>query len=190
MLLAAVAALSSALQAGTPPLEAAALVRAHFSFVWRSLRRLGLSEADADDATQQVFLVAARRIGAIEPGKEKSFLFGVALRTAQKARRSYARRREAPDDELAYRRDSTPGPDELLDRQRARALLDHLLDELGEELRVVFISYELEQMTMAEIAQALGIPPGTVASRLRRARAAFTARVAELEGAPAPGVTP
>src|SRR5512142_2066304 len=65
-----------------------ALVDAHFEFVWRSLRRLGLSSADADDATQEVFLVAIRRLDDIDPESERSFLYGTALRVAAVQRRS------------------------------------------------------------------------------------------------------
>lgn len=161
-----------------------ALVRQHFTFVWRSLRRLGVPAGDADDAAQQVFLTTSGKVACIRPGCERSFLFGVALRTAQRWRRTAARRRETTEDALTTRRDSSPGPDELCDRERARRLLDTVLDEMPPELRDVFVSYELEELTMAEIAEALGLPPGTVASRLRRARAHFSERVARLD---APG---
>src|SRR5690242_17321725 len=70
-----------------------ALQEEHFEFLWRSLRRLGVPEADVDDAVQQVFLVAARR--EILPGSERSFLFATALRVASHARRTLRRRRES-----------------------------------------------------------------------------------------------
>lgn len=172
--------------AGAAPARPAALeglVREHFAFVWRSLRRLGVPVGDADDAAQQVFLTTAGKLACIRPGCERAFLFGVALRTAQRWRRTTARRRETADDLLDTQRDSSPGPDELCDRERARRLLDTILDEMSPELRDVFVSYELEELTMAEIAEALGIPAGTVASRLRRARAHFSERVARLDTA-------
>ena len=158
-----------------------ALVRAHFAFVWRVLRRLGLSESDADDATQQVFLVAARRSADIAAGSERAFLFGTAMNVASRAQRSERRRREDPDAELDERRDSKPGPEELVDRRRARELLDRVLGEMTLELRLVFVLYEVEELTMIEIARLLEVPQGTVASRLRRAREDFNARVASLE---------
>jgi RNA polymerase sigma-70 factor (ECF subfamily) len=65
-----------------------------------------------------------------------------------------------------------------MDRERARDLLDRVLDEMDLDLRVVFVLYELEEMTMADIASSLELAPGTVASRLRRARADFGERVA------------
>src|SRR6516162_7479374 len=71
-----------------------ALVVAHFDFIWRSLRRLGVPEAGVDDATQRVFCVALRRLEDIEPGRERAFLFHTAMNVATDARRALARSRE------------------------------------------------------------------------------------------------
>jgi RNA polymerase sigma-70 factor (ECF subfamily) len=122
-----------------------------------------------------VFLVASRKVEAIEPGREKAFLFGTALRVASRARRTQQRRREVLDGEPADRVDEAPGADDLLDRARAKAELQGILDEMPLELRAVFVLYELEQVTMVEIAALLALPSGTVASRLRRAREHFEA---------------
>jgi RNA polymerase sigma-70 factor (ECF subfamily) len=161
--------------AGAGAARVRALVTESFSFVWRSLVRLGVPRADAEDALQQVFLVAAGKIDEIEPGRERAFLFGTALRIASRARRSAQRRHEVLEGEPEDRRDSRPDAEELLDRARARAELDRILDEMPIELRAVFVLFELEQVTMAEIATMLELPPGTVASRLRRAREHFQA---------------
>lgn len=64
-------------------------------------------------------------------------------------------------------------PARIIDRKRARLILDDLLAELPEELRAVFVLYEIEGITVPEIAQVLDLAPGTTASRLRRAREAF-----------------
>jgi RNA polymerase sigma-70 factor (ECF subfamily) len=157
------------------------LVREHFAFVWRVLRRLGLSESDADDAAQQVFLSASRRLSDIGVGSERGFLFSTAVNIAAHAHRSQKRWQEMPDSEIDDRRDSVPGAEELIDRRRARELLDEILRAMPMELRLVFVLFEVEQLTMAEIARMIDMPPGTVASRLRRAREDFAARVKRVE---------
>jgi RNA polymerase sigma-70 factor, ECF subfamily len=159
----------------------AELVKGEFAFVWRVLRRLGLPEGDADDGAQQVFLVAARRLEEINPGSERAFLFSTAYHVAAHARRTHERRREVSDSELEESRDSIPSPEEMLDRRRARELLDEILESMPVELRVVFVLYEVEELTMAEIARLLELPAGTVASRLRRARDDFSARLQRIE---------
>ncbi len=162
------------------------LVTGHFDFTWRSLVRLGVARADADDAAQQVFLVASRRLEDVEEGRERAFLFGACLRIAARHRRTVERRREAGDGVPETLPDPGLPPDEACDRLKARALLDRVLEALPLELRAVFVLYELEEQTMADIADTLAIPPGTVASRLRRARELFREQVAAL--APTGGV--
>lgn len=159
----------------------AGLVREHYAFVWRLLRRLGLREGDADDAAQQVFLTASRRLQAVEPARERSFLYGVALNVGARARRSLGRRREEPLEAARERLAPEPNAEQLLERRQARALLDRLLDEMPEELRVVFVLFELEELSTPQIAELCEIPPGTAASRLRRAREDFEERVARAE---------
>jgi len=153
-----------------------ALVRAHHDFIWRLLRRLGIPESNVDDALQQVFCVAARRIGDIAPGSERSFLFGSAMRVASDQRRSAAQR-ERPTAVPADQVDPRPSPEELVDTRRKRALLDEILDAMAMDLRTVLVLFELEQMTKSEVAELLGIPVGTAVSRLRRAREEFKAAV-------------
>jgi len=155
-----------------------AMFTAHFDFVWRSLRRLGVPDGGVDDAAQEVFVVAQRKLRVIEAGKEKAFLFGTAVRVAADARRARGRRRETPS-ETDVSPDLGAPADELVDHKRARELLDRVVAALPDDARPVFVLYELEGMTMAEIATCLAIPPGTVASRLRRAREAFERVIAE-----------
>ena len=134
---------------------------------------------DVDDGAQRVFLTASRKLGAIRPGAERSFLFQTALRVAADSRRTHRRRREvaesAGDEQTAER---APGAEELLDLYRARKHLDRILDEMELDLRAVFVLFELDQLTMAEIAELLDLPAGTVASRLRRARVQFREKAA------------
>jgi RNA polymerase sigma-70 factor, ECF subfamily len=160
----------------------------HFDFVWRSVRRLGVPSHAIDDAAQEVFVVASRRLAIIEPGKEKAFLAGTAVRVASDARRSQGRRREDRDVEVDEESAHTPGADELVDQKRAREMLDEIIAELPDETGPVFVLHELEGMTMAEIATCLDLKPGTVASRLRRARAAFEEAIARLQAPRRPHV--
>jgi RNA polymerase sigma-70 factor (ECF subfamily) len=155
-----------------------AFVREHHAFVWRVLRRSGLVPADADDAAQRVFLVAAGRLDQIEPGSERAFLYRTAAQVAANARRAVGRRRETSGLEEGEEPGTLPAPDDLLDQRRARDLLDRVLGELSEDLRATFVLFEIEGLRAPEIAQAIGVPVGTVASRLRRARAEVKERVA------------
>ncbi len=154
------------------------LVDTHFDFVWRSLRRLGVPETDVDDCAQQVFWVAARRLGDIERASERAFLFSTAMRVASDARRSRTRRREVKDDDALDLHDPGPDPEQVVGLRRARAVLDEVLDALPMELRAPFVLFELEELPAADIAALLELPVGTVASRLRRAREEFRAIVA------------
>lgn len=163
------------------PARIARMVREHYGFVWRLLRRLGLREGDADDSAQQVFLVAVDRLGGVPVERERSFLYGVALNVGARARRSQQRRREEPLDAASEGAAHEPSAEQLLERRQARDALDALLSEMPDELRVVFVLYELEELSTPEIAELCDIPLGTAASRLRRAREDFEERVARLE---------
>jgi RNA polymerase sigma-70 factor (ECF subfamily) len=139
----------------------ARLIRAQFGFVWRLLRRIGLSEAEADAALQQVFGAAAQRIGDIRSGNERSFLFSTALHIAARVQRE-------PSTQTALS-DAAPALEDLDDRQQSREILAVLLAQMPLELRVVFVLHEIEQLADLEIATIVGIPPATVASRLSEA---------------------
>src|SRR5689334_22235625 len=80
----------------------------HYDFVWRSVRRLGVPPDAVDDAAQEVFVVASRKLDSIELGKEKAFLFGTAMRVASDTRRAAQRRRQAPADEQVELADGMP----------------------------------------------------------------------------------
>jgi RNA polymerase sigma-70 factor (ECF subfamily) len=153
------------------------MVERDYRLIWRLLRRMGVREQAVDDATQQVFTVAAERLADIDPRSERSFVFGVALRVAQSSRRKHSR--EAASDEADLSASSLPGPDELSEQHRARELLDALIAQLPIEMRGVFVLFEVEGLSSPEIAELVGVPLGTVASRLWRARERFAALVAE-----------
>ncbi len=168
--------------AGVTPEDAAGRVRRlHLDYldsITRYLGRLGITAADVDDVAQEVFLVAAAKLGPIAAGSERAFLYGIAARVAHNTRRANGRRHRAYERYWLDAPEPTPSQEELSDHLRARALLDAALQEMSAELRGVFVLYEMEGLPVPEIAQRLALPTGTAASRLRRAREAFTDRIA------------
>ncbi|MCW5837375.1 MAG: sigma-70 family RNA polymerase sigma factor, partial [Labilithrix sp.] len=149
------------------------LVEDEYSFVWRSLRRLGVEPKNAEDAAQHVFITLSNKLDKIAPQDERRYLFGVVVRVASNARRSQARLREVDDERAAEPLDESMPADAILEKREARALLDRALGAMTEDLRVVFTLFELEEMTLVEIAAVLDVPLGTATSRLRRAREQF-----------------
>lgn len=159
------------------------LVREHMPAIWRFLRRLGFAPADAEDATQEIFVVAVGKLDQIEPGRERNFLFGIAVRFSLRHRRSQTQRaaKTVSGVDLDSYGSNAPEADELLDQRGARALLEKTMSEMPPDLRTTFALYELEEMTTAEIASLMDVPLGTVASRLRRAREVFQEAVARFQ---------
>jgi len=155
----------------------------YYEFVWRSLRRLGVRPPETDDAAQRVFLVLAQKLSSIHPDKERSFIFGIAMRVAANVRRDLATAREREVAESDSLESIAPGPtaETAVARAQERATLDEILASIPEERRAVFVLFELEELTVTEIAELLGLPFGTVATRLRRARQEFQAAVARLQ---------
>jgi RNA polymerase sigma-70 factor (ECF subfamily) len=162
------------LKASDEPKEARLrrVLDAQLDLAGRTLRTYGVSEADVDDGIQQVCLVLADKIDRIENGSERAFVFRTAQRIASRIRRTRTRQREVPEQQTDERLEPI-GPEQIADERQAMDALSRILDSLDEELREVFVLYEVEELTMAAIAQILEIPPGTVASRLRRAREQF-----------------
>jgi RNA polymerase sigma-70 factor (ECF subfamily) len=138
------------------------IFNAHHATVWRALRRRGLTAEAAEDATQETFLLAAERLGDIDPDSERSFLIATALRVAHTLGRK------------------TVGRD-AGDKRADMQLCDLVLSKVDADLVEVFVLYEIEGLTSPEIAELLQIPLGSVASRLRRARAQFRAAAARVE---------
>ena len=144
--------------------------------VWRLLRRLGVPPAQIDDAAQEVFWVATRRLADIKPDRERAFLYGVALRVAaDDARRRRATPPLSEPEVLSRIVDDTPGPEEQFQQREARELLDVVLQRMPIELRTAFVLAELEGLEVRDIAALEGLPVGTASSRLRRAREEFGA---------------
>jgi RNA polymerase sigma-70 factor (ECF subfamily) len=141
------------------------------------LRYLGVREADLDDLLQEVFLVVYQRLNDYEEkGRARAWLYSICTRVAHAQRRKLGRRREtgslAPVEESA-----AATQHEYVEDREALALGQSLLEQLPEQQREVFLLYEDEDMTMAEIAQALACPLQTAYSRLHKARARMLAAV-------------
>jgi RNA polymerase sigma-70 factor, ECF subfamily len=147
----------------------------HFEFVWRTLRRLGVPAADLADVAQEVFLVVHRRLGDFEErSKVTTWLFRIAANAARdRRRRAHVRREVALGDEIPDIADPSDDPSAALQRADDRALLESALAALDQDQREVFVAFELEGLTGQAIASALGIPMGTVYSRLRLGRERF-----------------
>ena len=153
---------------------------AHFKFVWRTIRRLGVADSEIDDATQDVFLVVHRRLADFRADAPvRHWLFRIASRIARDHRRSQHRKDpkqhgfEPVPEPDAVASAQGEGPAESAERAAAAELIREVLSELDDAKREVFILAELEQMTAPEIGQLLEIPINTVYSRLRTARREF-----------------
>jgi RNA polymerase sigma-70 factor (ECF subfamily) len=157
-------------------------LRDHFRTIWRALRRFGVPAAQADDAAQEVFIVAAKKLGEVPEGNELRFLYAVALRVAANVRRAQKTRREDVDEEALFSAVSDlPSSDALLEEKRMRELLYLLLEQMSDDLRTAFVLFELEGFSLLEISELCAIPLGTVSSRLRRAREAFQTSAAHFQ---------
>jgi RNA polymerase sigma-70 factor, ECF subfamily len=151
------------------------LFHAEYASVWRLLRRFGVQPSRLDDAAQEVFWVAARRLADMEQGKERAFLYGVALRVASNAARRQKAALPLSEREVEALSDPHPTPEACLEHRQARQVLDDVLDRMPAELRTVFVLFELEGLPVRDIAELEDIPLGTASSRLRRAREEFSA---------------
>ena len=141
----------------------------HAGFVWRVLQRHGVPARDLEDACQEVFIVVFRRLGDFEGRSSlRTWLYGIAVRVAIGIRRRAYFRREVLS--AAPCEAEVSGALDPSTHMEARALLTAALLALPRPKREVFVLYELEGMTMAEIATALNVPENTALYRLYGAR--------------------
>jgi RNA polymerase sigma-70 factor, ECF subfamily len=164
------------------------IFREHAPFVWRVLRRLGVAETDVEDASQEVFLVVHRKLGEFEGRSSvRTWIYGICVRVASDHRRRAHLRRERVTDappELAF----VPRQTSKIQRLEALAALDVALAALDDDKRAVFVLYEIEELSMADVAEAVGCPLQTAYSRLHAARRYV--RDALASAAAGRGVTP
>ncbi len=153
-----------------PELEFRDVYRENAAFVWRVLRRLGVPPADAEDVTQEVFMVVLRKLDAFAHRSSlRTWLYGIAYRSASEHRRRAHVKSEVPTGAPDAGAADPPQP-ESLDRKRAREQLDAILAQLDGDKRAVFVFYEIEELSMNEVAEVVGCPLQTAYSRLRAAR--------------------
>jgi RNA polymerase sigma-70 factor, ECF subfamily len=161
------------------------IYEAHFDLVWRTARRLGVPESAAPDVVQDTFLVLHRRFADYDGTTPmRAWLLGIALRVVADHRRRF-RRKEAPcvphaadsqgDVAMAA---SGPRPNEEAEQAETVRLLEQLLAELDKDKREVLVLAQLEEMSVPEIAHALGVNVNTVYARLRAAKRDFDAAYA------------
>ena len=142
----------------------------HARYIWRTLRHLGVSDADAPDLCQEVFLTVHRKLPSFEGRSTlRTWLYGICIRVASEHRRRPYVRRERPTSEPAPS-DASPtetGPDSQLEQ---RSAVQRLLGALDEDKRLVVVLYEIEGFSMKEVAEIVECPLQTAYSRLHAGR--------------------
>lgn len=163
-----------------PSDDFATFFRAHCSYVWCLLRRLGVREADLEDQAHETFLAIYRHRASFDESRPlRPWLFGFALRVAADYRKSAWQTRrsgDAPGDEA----DPASLPDELVALRQQQALVIEALEEIVLDRRAVFVMHEIDGEAVPVVAEALAIPLNTAYSRLRLARADFDAALRRL----------
>ncbi len=142
----------------------------HARYVIRTLRHLGVREADVDDVAQEVFVTVHRKLAEFEGrSKLRTWLYAICLRVASDhRRRAYVVRERATDNPPVDTGERTGNePDASLE---SRAFVRELLARLDDDKRTVLVLYEIEGLTMREVAEVVGCPLQTAYSRLHAAR--------------------
>lgn len=169
----------------TPELDFDHVLAESTPFVWRFLGRLGVARADIPDLCQEVFLVVHRRRRDYDGRPVRAWIYGICTRTAADYRKRAFRRHEELPEVLPEQAIAAP-QDDALDAVRALTRLERVLAELDQGMREVFVLYELEELTMKEVASIVDCPLQTAYSRLHAARRAVRAAF----GAPPEGGSP
>ena len=153
------------------------LFQRHADFVWRVLRRLGLSPADAEDTLQEVFLVVNHRLADYEDrGTTRAWLFAICRQLARAHHRQSSRTRPVAD--LGESLFSTDDPAHTVEKREAAKAIHEFLGTLSEPQALAFFLVEIEDMTAPEAAVALGVGVNTLYGRLRLAHRRFEAFLA------------
>jgi RNA polymerase sigma-70 factor (ECF subfamily) len=165
-----------------PAVDVAAVYAAHAPFVWATLQRMGIPPADLEDVVHEVFLVVQRRVHTFDgSAKMTTWLYGIALRVARAYCRRAVNRKEHVDVDAVDVPASDASPEGDAARAQAKRRLDFVLGQLDPDKRAVLVMFEVDEMPCEEIAETLGVPVGTVYSRLHAARKSFQEAVARLQ---------
>jgi RNA polymerase sigma-70 factor (ECF subfamily) len=163
-------------QAPSAP-EFAALYHREFSYVWHTLRRLGVPHRELADVTQNVFIIVYSRFELYDPSRPlRPWLFGVSFRVAADYMRLARHAREMVRDDIEVAYAGAPA-DEMMVRSEEDAMLREALDALDLDRRAVLVAHDFDGTTGPDIAEALGIPLKTMYYRLRTGREQFIAAV-------------
>jgi RNA polymerase sigma-70 factor (ECF subfamily) len=151
-----------------------------FDFVWRCLQGLGVPRALLEDAAQDVFVIVHRRLPSYEGRSSlRTWLYGVVRNVAYKQRR---RAKRKPTETLEEEPESPElGPEERAQDEQAARFVRRFASSLDDRKREIFVACLLEQLSVPEVAEALGIPLNTAYTRLRAARLEFQRALASLE---------
>lgn len=158
-------------------------------FVWLTLQRMGIPRSDLEDVFQDVFVIAHRRLHTYNrDAKLSAWLYGICLRSvAAHRRRAFRRRERADGTDVSVAPPGTEhwhaqveAPDERLRELERQATLDTLLGTLDPDHRVVVVMFEVEDHSCQYIAELIGVPVGTVHSRLHTARRKLAQAAARL----------
>lgn len=150
-------------------LDVAEVYAHHAEHAWRCLHRLGVRSADLPDLLQEVFVVVHRRRREWDGRSMRAWLWGISVGLARNYHRRAHRRTERLTGELREVR-GEGDPESELTTRRAREHGERLLAALDPEKRAIFVMFEVEGMSGKQIADQLGVPLGTVHSRLYAAR--------------------
>ncbi len=161
-----------------------ALYEEHVAFAWRAARRMGVLPSSVEDVVQDVFLVLHRRLHEYDGRTPvRAWLLGIVARVVADHRRTFRRKQSrwlAQEDEDWVEQVASPrlAPSEDAEQAEALRLVVTLLEELEPGRREVLALFQIEQMTVPEIAATLGLNVNTAYARLRSARQDFDAAYA------------
>lgn len=163
---------SAELAADSPTVEQ--VYRDHADFVWTCLQRFGVRDDDLDDLMQEVFVVVHRNLRTFRgESRLTTWLYAICLRVAAANRRRRKSRVVLAIDEPGLVVGDERNPEGDLALSQRRRALDAILDQLDLEKRAVFVMFEIDELCCDQIAAIIGVPVGTVYSRLHAARKAF-----------------